>query len=97
MLRAEIILSDATLRNGNKIMKKALALLFLTFWGCSDPPKTDDITCPSGHGTCYIVHCDARPREVCQPYFKKLCPKGYEDTVYGIAYPGHEDHAVDCK
>lgn len=79
-------------------MKKLIILAVLLMVGCtSNSPSKTDITCQSGHGTCYVVHCDGRATQECESFFKKLCPKGFEDQAYGIVTEGHQDRLVTCK
>lgn len=78
-------------------MKKLLPAILLLV-GCGlGGPKLDDITCQSGHGTCYVVHCEGRPTQECESHFKKFCPKGFEDRHYGNGTPGHQDRLLECK
>lgn len=77
-------------------MKKFLPLLLLIV-GCSHAPSKTNITCQSGHGTCYVVHCERRTAEDCESYFPRMCPKGFEQTTYGIVTADQQDRLVECK
>lgn len=80
-------------------MKKLLVSVLLAFtaMGCEYHPRADEITCSSGHGKCFVVHCEADKLFRCKEYFEKLCPNGFSDSIYGLSNPGHERHVVDCK
>ena len=78
-------------------MKTFIIALLLVLVACNHSPSKTDITCQSGHGTCYVVHCEGRETQDCQSYFKNFCPKGFEDKAYGIVTPGNQDRLVECK
>lgn len=79
-------------------MKRLIILLGLTLMACGvDAPSKTDITCQSGHGTCYIVHCEARDPHECTSYFPKFCPKAEEFRPYGIVTDTQRDYLLECK
>lgn len=78
-------------------MKKLLLLGALMLAGCSGAPDKVEMTCPAGHGTCYMVHCEGRSLQQCESYFKGFCPKGFKDTPYGINTPDTRDVYLECR
>lgn len=80
-------------------MGKSLAFLMLAILSCCGPgaPSKTDITCQSGQGTCYVVHCEARDSQECKSYFPKFCPKGMEYKTYGIITNTQHDYLLECK
>jgi hypothetical protein len=78
-------------------MKKLFLFAALVLVGCSNPPPKVEMTCPAGHGTCYMVHCESRSTQECESYFKGFCPKGFKDTSYGIVSSDTHDFYLECE
>lgn len=79
-------------------MNKLLFILGLALIGCGPgAPSKTDITCQSGQGTCYVVHCESRDSNECKSYFPKFCPKGMDYKTYGIITNTQHDYLLECK